>query len=240
MRDAITDDLHLRIPAKNGGHIDRMWSIRSPRVSVGATLLAKIAAAVGPEIQEVARRVLLADPALAEGIEEIQEGKAARKDEEIVRLIRNAKAGRAIRGLAGRKVLDAIDVTDAQGRTAPVLVASVGMLEASAALSAVVLWATSLGLDLSSERLYGKIEHGRVAQPGYLWTLAHACDLHLRYDSRSHPPGSPAAADLGATIEQAHGAGVIEWIEAMDDIVISIDELHLLWAFCLVHTLRPF
>ena len=228
-----TDDLYLRIETP-AGRTWRHWRITMPRASVAATIRSRILAACGDSVDVLAQRLLAADEAV-QGAAEMriwEPGKDATED--ALRLLRNAQAGRVIRGLGGSEV-ERLATVNAIGEevTRPRHIA--GMAAAAAALQAVVVWALkSRGLALSSESLIGTVQGGRIERPGLLWELAFASDLRFCGDSHG------ASGDSEELIIAAESGDIRQWVDAIDDFLLSPAEIEVLWAFCLVHTFRPF
>lgn len=246
-----TDYLVLSIPTKGAkgpdgkwraGEVHRPWKIMMPRATAAITLRARIIAALGIRTDNFAQAILMADEEVASARDKMG---AAAKDGDgwsaaALRLVRNARAGRAVRGLVGGS-LAAIEASP--GKDQPVQLIRtpvVGMREAADALRIV---ATAAGLigegSLSDDRsraLFGRVEAGNLVEAGLLWELAYACRLTyvgLGADDMQ----SEWAPTIGHF--DRHDGGALEWARAMDGLVYP-DEVHVLWAWCLLHTLRPF
>lgn len=204
-----------------------------PRASVAVSLRAQILASASPAVDVLARWVLLQDedlegPLSRLGEDDAEAGKAA------MLLLRNARAGRALRGAAGYPSgqIEAMTFVDPHGNEKPVRRPGVGMKAATDMMDALIVWAVRKhGLTLDRGDLFGVTKFGRLERPGLLQELAFASDLRFRGDSLS---GS------GEALAEARGEGMAAWLEALDDTIISPDELQLVLFFCLLHTFRPF
>lgn len=202
-----------------------------PRATVAATLRARIITACGPAVDMLAQRLLAADEGVRQAAEGIDASEGRDAQEAALRLLRNAQAGRAIRGLAGGEV-GSLTTRTAKGEEVMRYRSIAGMAEASEALRLVVMWLAGRGLDGTSEALAGVVKAGRVVKPGLLWELAFACNLRFCGDSMMRTGEEVIAA--------AESGEILTWIEAMDDFLVSPAEIEILWAFCLLHTFRPF
>lgn len=239
------DYLVLAVKARGAdgrpAEVFRPWMITMPRATAAITLRARIIAALGVRTENFAMAILGADEEVASqrermGKAAVDEGGAWRPA--AVRLLRNARAGRAIRGLAGGSIaaIEASKTKDAP----PSLIREpvVGMREAAEALRVVASGAGLLGEgNLSDERaraLFGRVEAGALVEAGLLWELAFACRMTF------HGPGADA---LDSPWAQVTGlldtGGALEWAREMDGLIYP-DEAHVLWAWCLLHTFRPF
>ena len=230
---SITDDLMLTLQGPRG-RVHRHWTISQPRASVAVTLRGKILAACGEGMSAVAARLLAGDEdvrAEVEGIDPTAKGAT----DTAIRLLRNAQAGRAIRGLAGGSI-ESLMIRDATGAEVPLRKPTVGMVEAATAIERVLLFGLREGgIRLRTDLLFGEVEvdgdSAVVSRPGLLWQLAFACDLRYRGGSEG---------DNGDAIAAARSDGFVAWVNAMDEFLYSPAEMEVLFAWCLIHTFRPF
>lgn len=228
-----SDFLVLTIPTPTG-KAHRPWYIEQPRATVALTLRSQIVAALGVNTNAFAAAVLAMDPDVVS-----TRGSADAKgrqapwswEEKGAALFRNARAGRAIRGIVGGAMAP-VTVINRDGNEEYVKAPTVGMAEAAEALRVVATAAGLIGDGAMSpaavQALVGRVERDEVVEAGLFWQLAYASGLRLRGEV-------PGADGLIA----ARDAGVLEWVRAMDDF-LHVDEAELLWAWCLVHCFRPF
>jgi hypothetical protein len=232
-----TDYLVLTIPTP-AGDVHRPWGIEQPRASVALTLRAQIVAALGVNTNAFAAAILAMDPDMSSrrGAVDVNGRSAAWSwEEQGTALFRNARAGRAIRGIVGGALAPVTKIRQGADDLVAeeyVCTPTVGMVEAVTALRVVASAAGLLGEGSLStaamQALVGRVERDELVEAGLLWQLAYASSLTLRRDS----------PDAQALII-AHDRGVLEWVAAMDEF-LHVDEAELLWAWCLVHCFRPF
>lgn len=236
-----TDDLFVTFKTEIGP-VTRHWQIDLPKASVCSSLRAQILAAAGHAAESVALELLLKDEEL-----ERQRGKLNPHDEDRISktllLLRNAQAGRALRGAATLQGMGPIEslkehskgTGEEEYRTKP----GVAMEHATTALFDAVAYAVvKHGLSIRSEALFGVVRDGAIERAGLLYELAYASFLRLQWDSRRGDQGGRVGKEVNAVRE--NGMGVDAWANALDDVLISADELNLLFGWCVLHTFRPF
>lgn len=237
------------------GPLTRHWQIELPRASVCSSIRAQIIAACGPAADRLAAELLMRDEDL-----ERERGKLNARDEDAVSkallLLRNAQAGRALRGMATLYAGPEAPAGTGSGSPSPRAHGPIETLKehskatgeeeyrrkpgpamqaATTALFDAVAWSVIRhGLTLKSEALFGEIRDGAIQRAGLLYELAYASNLRLQWQSW------PAAVVKDLNDLRDMGPGVDEWANALDGVLVSADELNLLFAWCVLHTFRPF
>lgn len=228
-----TDDLFLTIPTPDGP-VHRHWSCDQPRASVSVALRTSILAAGSSAFDELARAVLLQDPDIRAGLERIPQDDEAAKMASL--LIRNARAGRAIRGALGFDgsggPVEKLTFTDVNGNEVVRRKPGPQMSAVAEYLDLLGQWVVQRhGGAIDRAAIFGVTEFGTLKSPGLLTELCYASELRLRGDSWGND---------GDDLMRAHGEGLTAWKDALDDTLVSADEFQILAMFCLVHAFRPF
>ena len=234
------DYIHVTFPVHasvQGGVITRAWSVTLPRASCAVALRNQLISTIGSAAEMIAIRIFNRDEdvaAASEGIE-IKPGDDAALDH-ILGLYRNARAGRALRGLAGYEkggLVESIHMTnEATGVKTMRVVPGVGMAAATMALSAAMAWwLPKFGREIDAEKLWGRVENGVLETPGLMYNLLYASSLNLTLDTG----GSDKEALNGM-----RESGIASWASLLDEYLVSADELNLLGAFAALHLFRPF
>ena len=228
-----TDDLYLTIKTPDGP-VHRHWSCDQPRASVSVALRTSILAAGSSAFDELARAVLLQDPDVRAGLGRTEQDEEAGKIASL--LIRNARAGRAIRGALGFDgtggPIESMTDTDCEGREVVRRKPGPQMSAVAEYLDLLGQWVVQRhGGAINRAEIFGVTEFGVLKSPGLLTELCYASDLRLRGDSWSNN---------GDDLARAHGEGLLAWKDALDETLISADEFQILALFCLVHAFRPF
>ena len=228
------DHLHVAFPTARGERV-RLWAITLPTATMACALRASLISCMGPGIDIVAAKMLLLDSGATHEGAVLLEGLSERDREAVdgaTMLLRNARAGRALRGAAGGTI-ESMMVKDKFGgedrlRTVP----GVQMAKAASMLSYVIKWwLPKWGCQVDTERLYGKIKNGCIDEPGLLWQLLYASNLKLASDS-----GGLNVEEVNSLVDM----GLDDWANGLDSVMTSADELDLLFAFAALHLFRPF
>lgn len=224
-----TDRICLTLPTPEGApEIRRWWYIEQPRPSVAFALQVRVAAALGGA-SEFFLQAFFADPDQQADLEADRQtvGEAL-----ALRTLRRARAGQALAGAQE-------------------------MRECAARLWAVLSVAAGKGDRMDALLLAGEAERERGTD-AHRWpraSLLHRLllDSGLRYDGDGPSPLGPVAATpMLAADTPAHvraraalrdavaQGGVGEFVRALDEVLVSPDELALLSAWAVLHLFRPF
>ena len=182
------DYIHVTFPVR-GGSITRAWSVTLPRASICVSLRNQLISTIGSAAEMIAVRIFNRDEDVIAGSDgiEIKPGDEAALDH-ILGLYRNARAGRALRGLAGYEkgsMIESLHVTnESTGVKSMRVVPGVGMVAATMALSAAMAWwLPKFGREIDAEKLWGRMENGNLETPGLMYNLLYASSLNLTLDT---------------------------------------------------------
>lgn len=192
-------------------------------------LRGQIVAALGESVSEVAARLLFHDPSVGQAVREQAHADATKAGRdpvaEVVRLLRNAKAGRALVGAFGG---------GDRGEERNGLTPTLPMKQAAQSLELLLAHVVAnSGIRLRAADLLGEVDGGEIVKAGLLWQLAYASGLRLRGDTAGAEPSENSCP-------WPHPQGVIAWANNIERIVTGQGELEILFLFCLLHTFRPF
>lgn len=233
-----SDVCTLVLPAPSGhpgadeaGNLRRWWYIEQPRPSVAFALQAKVFAAAGGALDFF----LAAFSAHPDDAEDFAADKVTVGEALALETLRRARSGKAL--------WDAESMVPCATRLWAVLHAAMKR-QGSQRLDALLL----VG---DAERVQGGTpDDYRWTRPSLLHRLL--LDCRIRYDGCGPkpkdalpavlPPGSqdPEVLQRVALRDAVAVGGIGKFVEALDDIVVSADELALLSAWAVLHLLRPF
>lgn len=228
----IEDEVCLLVPTRDGDQ-RRWWGIVQPPPSVAFALQASIADALGGAADQAVRLLLrIVDPETEAAVDAAERtlGEAA-----ALEVFRNARAGHGL----SRPV----EFTD--GTTRPATIA-----DATERLRAVLAFAgMNLGVRLNSARLVGAPERDRDNM-AFRWrepALLHQLLMYsgVRFGGTGERPnysaGEKDTRHPGTPLYLAMNTGNVDkFMRALDDLLVSADELALLSALAVVHLWRPF
>ena len=229
------DYIHVVFPV-SGGSVTRAWSVTLPKASCAVSLRNQLISTIGSAAEMIAVRIFNRDrdvAAAAEGVE-IKPGDEEALDH-ILGLYRNARAGRALRGLAGCDkggMIETLHMEDKTGAKVMRIEPGLDMSVAVAALSAAMAWwLPKFGREIDPEKLWGRVENGALETPGLMYELLFASDLNLTLDT---------GGSNRNTLNEMKSQGIGAWASLLDEYLVSADELNLLGAFAALHLFRPF
>ena len=225
---SIDDEIQITIPVAEDVSETRWWSIRQPPPSVAFGLQAAISRALGPNVIESVFSLLVIRDDEADGI--LKDDFALNE-----KILGNAMAGRLLRNTRLGRSLSHPD--DDLG-------------SATNRLRILLRWLTHrFGVDVSAMALAGEQEREKKSMT-FKWvqpSLVHRLLLasSLKFCGTAERPRSPTglAEDTspGAKLWDAVGTGSLSlFSSALDDILVSADELALLSVWVTCHLFRPF
>lgn len=229
MKRYIEDRIFLLIPSAADTVDHRWWEIRQPSPSIAFALLGKFQAALGPRMGESILKLLQASS--------VEEG--APSEAEDFALTSQA-LGETVALQAWRSARS--------GHTLVREGESLGV--AGERLRILLSWITrSTGVDLLAMELYGDFERlkdhkeHRWTKASLLHRLLFASELTFLGDGPKAvaPSGAEKSDHLGDPLFCAVQSGSItQFVQCLDQLLISHEELALLCTWALIHLVRPF
>lgn len=225
---SIEDQVQITVPVAEGISETRWWSIRQPPPSVAFGLRTELSRALGPNVIEGVFSLLIARDSEADSL--LKDDFALNE-----KILGNAMAGKLLRNTRMGRSL--IHPTEDLGT-------------ASDRLHILLRWlAIRFGVDVSAVALVGEQERAKNSM-SFQWVrpgLVHRLLLSssLKFLGTAEKPRTPTGmaddTSPGAKLWEAVGTGSLTvFTAALDEVLVSADELSLLSIWAATHLFRPF
>lgn len=231
----IEDRILLTVPSSADTVENRWWEIRQPSPSIAFALLGKFQAALGPRMGDAIHKLLRASAAMTEETDDSGEPSEVQDF-----AVTEQTMGEAVALAAWRNA-----------RSGKALMAEGEELQSAGDRLRIILgWITrSTGVDLQSIELYGDFErlqnhkNHKWTRGSLLHRLLLASEISFLGDGPKPvaPSGAEKSEHLGDPLFRAVQSGSIsQFVQALDELLISHEELALLCTWSLIHLVRPF